>query len=216
MKKIALIVAAGKGERMKKNTPKQFLLLKAIPILMHTINCFSNFNEIILVLSEKNIKRWKNLCVKYNFKTPHKVVVGGETRFHSVKNGLKKLDPNSIVAIHDGVRPMVSKKLIKCLISKVEKDKGVVPVLPIQDSIRKISEEKTISINRAKLFMVQTPQCFLTKSIQKAYKKNWSKELTDDASVFEKEKGNIITLNGERKNIKITTPQDLEIAEKLL
>tara|TARA_B100001540_G_scaffold289579_1_gene285651 strand:- start:1189 stop:1839 length:651 start_codon:yes stop_codon:yes gene_type:complete len=216
MKKIALIVAAGKGERMKKNTPKQFLLLKGIPVLMHTINCFSNFNEIILVLSEKNIERWKNLCVKYNFKKPHKVVFGGKTRFHSVKNGLKKLDPNSIVAIHDGVRPLVSKKLIKCLISKVEKNKGVVPVLPIQDSIRKISKEKTMAINRAKLFMVQTPQCFLTQSIQNAYKKSWSKELTDDASVFEKEEGNIITLTGERKNIKITTPQDLEMAEKLL
>ncbi len=216
MKKIALILAAGKGERMQNNTPKQFLLLRGMPILMHTINSFSNFNKIILVLSRDQLKRWRKLCVKYNFKTTHEIVFGGKTRFHSVKNGLKNLNPNSIVSIHDGVRPLVSKKLIKKLISKVKINEGVIPTISIKDSVRKISKNKTITINREELILVQTPQCFLTSSIKNAYEKKYSKKFTDDASVFEKNKGNIITIKGEQRNIKITNPEDIEIAERLL
>ena len=121
MKKIALIVAGGKGVRMNASIPKQFLLLKNIPVLMHTLKKFSHLDKIFLVLPKTQIEYWKFICSKYNFKTPHITIEGGETRFHSVKKGLEKIDNNVVVAIHDGVRPLISTKLIDNLINKTKK-----------------------------------------------------------------------------------------------
>ena len=143
MKRVALIVAGGKGLRMNSDIPKQFLLLKGTPILMHTLEKFSHLDDIILVLPKKQIEYWRNLCKEYEFSIPHTTVKGGETRFHSVKNGLEKVVNNSIVAIHDGVRPLVSKNLIINLMSKVKEGIGSVPVVPLKNSIRIVEAENS-------------------------------------------------------------------------
>ena len=213
MKKIALIVAGGKGERMNADIPKQFLLLNDLPILMHTLNAFTDFDKRILVLPQSQIENWKTLCGKYNFALKHMLVAGGINRFGSVKNGLRKVDEGSIVAIHDGVRPLISKNLTNKLIAATKKGIGVVPVLPIKDSLRKVNGNNSKAVSRSSLYKVQTPQCFFASTIKDAYKQNFSLFFTDDASVLESNGGKIITILGEGENIKITTKEDLRIAE---
>ena len=215
MKKVALIVAGGKGLRMNPNIPKQFLLLKGTPILMHTLQNFSHLDEIILVLPKYQISFWEKLCTTHNFTIPHTITEGGKTRFHSVRNGLDRVDNNSIVAIHDGVRPLVSKNLINNLISEVKEGVGGIPVVPIKDSIRKVDKEISTHVDRTNLYNVQTPQCFLSSEIKNAYSQEYSEKFTDDASVFESNGGNIKTIIGEEKNLKITTKEDLKIASIL-
>jgi 2-C-methyl-D-erythritol 4-phosphate cytidylyltransferase len=213
MKKNALIVAAGKGKRMNADVPKQFLLLNDFPILMHTLNAFADFDKRILVLPKSQIKNWRILCKDYNFELEHILVDGGINRFSSVKNGLKKVDEESIVAIHDGVRPLISKNLTNKLIATTKKGIGVVPVIPIKDSLRKIEGNKSKAISRSSLYKVQTPQCFFASTIKNAYRQNFSLFFTDDASVLESNGGKIISIIGEEQNIKITTKEDLKIAE---
>ena len=216
MKRIALIVSGGTGTRMNSKIPKQFLLLKGMPVLMQTIKQFSAFDKIILVLGKKQFNLWKELCNKHNFKIMHTLIEGGNSRFQSVKNGLLCVNNNELVAIHDGVRPIISKNLIDKLINKTKKGMCVIPVLPVKDSIRKIDEIKSQQINRSNLYRVQTPQCFISDDIKQAYNQEFSNSFTDDASVFENCKGEIITSDGEEKNIKITTEEDLNIAEKFM
>ena len=216
MEKTALIVAGGSGKRLNEKTPKQFLLIKNKPILMHTIEKFAHLDKIIVVISKNSINKWVNLCKLYNFKINHKLVEGGENRFESVQNGLKYINKTGIILIHDAVRPMISKKLINNLIKKVSNNQGVLPVLPISESIRKINPTKSKSLNRKNYFIVQTPQCFIFENILKAYHQKNEEEFTDDASVFEAIGGKIITIKGERKNIKITYPIDLTLAKSLI
>ena len=216
MRKIALIVAGGKGERMNAATPKQFLLLKGTPILIHTLNQFSHFEEIILVLPSTQFDYWNSLCNTYNFTLKHTLVAGGGSRFHSVKNGLGKVNDKSIVAIHDGVRPLVSTTLINCLISKAKDGMGIIPIIPVKDSIRKVDGENSIHVDRKNLYNVQTPQCFISSNIKKAYAQEFSEHFTDDASVFEANIGKINTILGEEKNLKITTEEELRISEFLI
>ena len=216
MKKVALIVAGGKGERMNVDTPKQFLLLNGIPILMHTLKQFSHFEQIILVLPRFQIEYWQELCYTYNFKQKHTLVAGGVTRFHSVKNGLDRIADNTITAIHDGVRPLVSISLINDLITETKSKIGVIPIVPIKDSIRKIEGENSLPVDRSNLYKIQTPQCFVSTDIKKAYTQDFSDTFTDDASVFEGNGGRIKTILGEEKNIKITTKEDLNIASILI
>ena len=213
MKKNAIIVAGGKGERMNTKTPKQFLLLLGVPILMHTINAFKNFDKIIIVLPSSQIENWNILCKKYSFSIPHTIINGGINRFGSVKNGLNIIDNDSIVVIHDGVRPLISQDLINLLITKTKKDIGVVPIISIKDSLRKVENRKSRTISRDSIYKVQTPQSFYSASIKKAYQQKFSVFFTDDASVFESNGGKIITIPGDEKNIKITTKEDLIIAE---
>ena len=213
MKKIALIVAGGKGERMNADIPKQFLLLNDLPILMHTLNAFTDFDKRILVLPQSQIENWKTLCGEYNFALKHMLVAGGINRFGSVKNGLRKVDEGSIVAIHDGVRPLISKNLTNKLIATTKKGIGVVPVVPVKDSLRKVDGNNSKAVSRSSLYKVQTPQCFFASTIKDAYKQNFSLFFTDDASVLESNGGKIIAILGEWKNIKITTNEDLRIAE---
>ena len=215
MKKVAIIVAGGKGVRIKSEIPKQFLLLNELPILIHTLKQFSHFEEIVLVLPHSQFEFWKELCKTYNFTQQHTLVEGGKTRFHSVKNGLEKVDGNSIVAIHDGVRPLISETLINNLINKTKNGIGVIPIIPVKDSIRKLEGENSIHIDRNILFKVQTPQCFLSSDIKEAYTQEFSETFTDDASVFESNSGEITTILGEEKNLKITTEEDLKIASIL-
>ena len=213
MKKIALIVAGGKGERMNADIPKQFLLLNDLPILMHTLNAFTDFDKRILVLPQSQIENWKTLCGEYNFALKHMLVAGGINRFGSVKNGLRKVDEGSIVAIHDGVRPLISKNLTNKLIATTKKGIGVVPVVPVKDSLRKVDGNNSKAVSRSSLYRVQTPQCFFTSTIKDAYKQKFSLFFTDDASVLESNGGKIIAILGEGENIKITTKEDLRIAE---
>jgi len=213
MQKVALIVAGGKGERMNADIPKQFLLLNGTPILMHTLKQFSHFEEIVLVLPPSQFKYWQELCNTYNFRQQHTLVAGGITRFHSVKNGLDKIADNTIVAIHDGVRPLISTSLINDLVAETKSGIGVIPIVPVKDSIRKVEGENSVHVDRSNLFKVQTPQCFLSTDIKKAYTQDFSDTFTDDASVFEANGGKINTLLGEEKNLKITTQEDLKIAE---
>ena len=215
MKKVALIVAGGKGERMNTSIPKQFLLLNNLPILMHTIKQFSHFEEIVLVLPKSQFDYWNGLCKSNNFTHIHILVEGGETRFHSVKNGLDKIDNTSVVAIHDGVRPLISTALINNLVGETKSGRGVIPIIPVKNSIRKIEGENSVHIDRSNLYKVQTPQCFLSADIKEAYTQDFSGTFTDDASVFEANGGKINTLLGEEKNLKITTQEDLNIAEIL-
>ena len=217
MKKYALILAGGIGKRMKRSIPKQFMLLNKLPILMHTIKKFndadSSFNIILVLPKNKEIaSKWEKLCKKYKFYLNHDIVYGGKTRFHSVKKGLKKIDNNSIVAIHDGVRPLVSKKLINKSINLVNIN-GVIPCVKITESIRKKTKKDSFAINRSDLLAIQTPQCFSTKEIKNAYSQKYSIQFTDDATVFEKYGGKIKLIKGEKENIKITTSFDLKLAE---
>ena len=215
MKKVALIVAGGTGARMKADLPKQFLLLHNLPILMHTLKQFSHFEEIVLVLPPTQFEYWNELCITHNFTLNHTIVEGGDTRFHSVKNGLGKVNGNSVVAIHDGVRPLVSETLINNLVDKTKNGIGVIPVVPVKDSIRKVEGENSVHIDRSNLYKVQTPQCFLSSDIKEAYTQKFSEVFTDDASVFEANGGKINNLLGEEKNLKITTQKDLKIAKIL-
>ena len=216
MQKVALIVAGGKGERMNADIPKQFLLLNGTPILMHTLKQFSHFEEIVLVLPHSQFDYWRELCSNYNFTQKHTLVAGGTTRFYSVKNGLEKIDENSVIAIHDGVRPLVSTKLINSLITKTKNGVGVIPIVPVKDSIRKVEGENSVHIDRSNLYKVQTPQCFVSADIKEAYTQDSSDTFTDDASVFEANGGEITTLLGEEKNLKITTKEDLKVASILI
>ena len=216
MKKVALIVAGGKGERMNTDIPKQFLVLNDLPILMHSLNAFSHLDKIILVLPQTQIENWEELCKQYNFILKHTVVAGGINRFGSVKNGLAKIDEGSIVAIHDGVRPLVSKNLINKLIGATKKGNGIIPIVAVKDSIRKVEGYKSKAVSRSNLYKVQTPQCFFASTLKDAYKQNFSLFFTDDASVLESNGGKIITIIGEEKNLKITTEEDLMLAEALI
>ena len=216
MKKVALIVAGGKGERMNTDIPKQFLVLNDLPILMHSLNAFSHLDKIILVLPQAQIENWEELCKQYNFILKHTVVAGGINRFGSVKNGLAKIDEGSIVAIHDGVRPLVSKNLINKLIGATKKGNGIIPIVAVKDSIRKVEGYKSKAVSRSNLYKVQTPQCFFASTLKDAYKQNFSLFFTDDASVLESNGGKIITIIGEERNLKITTKEDLVLAEALI
>ena len=216
MQKVALIVAGGKGERMNTDIPKQFLLLNGTPILIHTLKQFSHFEEIVLVLPYSQFEYWRELCSTYNFTQKHVLVAGGTSRFYSVKNGLEKIDENSVIAIHDGVRPLISTKLIDSLITKTKNGVGIIPIVPVKDSIRKVEGAKSVHIDRSNLYKVQTPQCFLSADIKKAYTQDFSDTFTDDASVFEANGGKITTLLGEEKNLKITTKEDLKVASILI
>ena len=216
MKKVALIVAGGKGERMNTDIPKQFLVMNDLPILMHSLNAFSHLDKIILVLPRTQIENWEELCKQYNFILKHTVVAGGINRFGSVKNGLAKIDEGSIVAIHDGVRPLVSKNLIDRLIGATKKGNGIIPIVAVKDSIRKVEGYKSKAVSRSNLYKVQTPQCFFASTLKDAYKQNFSLFFTDDASVLESNGGKIIAIIGEERNLKITTEEDLRLAEALI
>jgi 2-C-methyl-D-erythritol 4-phosphate cytidylyltransferase len=220
MKKYALIVAGGKGLRMGADLPKQFMELAGLPVLMHTLNAFAPIEDIklILVLPQAHFSFWEELCQKHHFILEHKVVVGGITRFHSVKNGLTAIeDQNSLVAIHDGVRPLIAKKVIEDSYQMAEEKGNAIVVVSLKDSLRKQELLSNHSVNRANYYLVQTPQTFQTHLINDAYKNaSGDDNFTDDASVLESNGIAINMLAGDYKNLKITTPEDIVIAEALL
>jgi len=219
MKKFVVIVAGGSGSRMRTEIPKQFLELCGKPVLMHTLQAFYDFDSqssLILVLPELQQNFWKDLCRKHSFKLPHSIVSGGETRFLSVQNGLKLLDDDGIVFIHDGVRPLVSKSTLQKCYETALLSGNAIPVLPVTESLRKTEGHSTVSVDRSQFFSVQTPQTFRTEQILQAFKQPFDPAFTDDASVAEKAGYAIHLVEGNPENIKITQPTDLIIAESFL
>ena len=219
MNKFALIVAGGLGHRFKGNIPKQFMLLNNLPILMHTLNTFIKFDNeinIILVLPKDQTIRWNELCKKYEFKIKHKVVIGGKTRFESVKCGLKEIKTKGLVAIHDGVRPLVSNDTINNCFKTAKTLGNAIPVIKSVDSIREIGFTECFPLKRENLRLVQTPQVFTIDSLKKAYKQKYTSSFTDDASVIESMGEKINMVEGNKENIKITTKTDLIIAQALI
>lgn len=216
MRAYAIIVAGGKGLRMGGDVPKQFLPINGKPILMHTIEAFRKALdgiEIILVLPANQHEYWQKLCKDYNFCSPELIAKGGETRFHSVKNGLALLpdDEDAVVGIHDGVRPFVSKETIQRCYAAAAGGRAVTPVVPVVETIRQILPDgKSITRPRDEYRLVQTPQTFPLVMLKKAYEQSYSETFTDDASVVEAMGEEILMVEGNRENIKITTPSDLK------
>ena len=218
MNKSVIIVAAGAGSRMNASVPKQFIELDGKPILMHTILRFHEYDPgmtIILVLSENEIKTWNNLLKKHSFTIKHTIVKGGEKRFDSVKNGLSAITEKCVVAIHDGVRPFCTLALIKRCFDEAEKNSNAIPAIPIFETIRNVEGERNFIVNRDNFRIIQTPQCFDSYLLIKAYQNNRTENFTDDASVFESDGNKINIVEGEKNNIKITIQEDLIIASAL-
>lgn len=216
MKYYAIIVGGGAGMRMQSELPKQFMLLNGRPILMHTIEAFYNSElqpEVILVLNVDYHQYWEQLCKQYKFAIPHQLVKGGLQRFHSVKNGLKLIKANSLVAIHDAVRPLVSNLLITEAYRQAEVSGNAVSAIKCSDSVRQVTADGSILLNRDEVYLVQTPQTFKIELLNKAYKQEYRNEFTDDASVVERSGAEINLIEGNTKNIKITFPEDLLLAE---
>ena len=219
MDKYALIVAGGKGLRMGKELPKQFLLLAGKPILMHTLEQFYHYNvamKLVLVLPLDHQDYWKELCETYQFTVPHQIATGGETRFHSVRNGLQWVTTKGIVAIHDGVRPFVSQQVIARCFEQAELSGSAIPVLPMIESVREYVGDGSISVDRTHYCSVQTPQVFDSVQLLKAYELPFSPQFTDDASVLEAAGYSLTLVEGNRENCKITTPFDLLVGDCLL
>lgn len=218
MKEYVIVVAGGKGLRMGSAVPKQFLELGGKAIILHTLEKFKEAlpqAELLLVLPKNELERWKETSKGTEFEHL-KVAFGGKTRFDSVKSGLSEIKETGVVAIHDAVRPFVSIETIKEAIEVAKETGAAIPVVKLKDSIRKVSEEKSHSVNREEYRIVQTPQCFQTRIILDAYQQDYDSSFTDDASVAEKNNVTIQLVNGNNENIKITTLEDLKTGEAFL
>lgn len=218
--KYVIIVAGGKGERMKSSVPKQYLEISGRPLMMYTLAVFAETYadlQIVVVLPPLQIHIWKELCHRHNFEIPHQIAEGGPTRFHSVKSGLQKVpETGALIAIHDAVRPLVSKDVIRQCFDDAGFYGNAIPVIPLSESLRERNGSTNRPARRESFVLVQTPQCFRSELIKHAYLQNYREEFTDDASVLESDGHQIHLVNGNPENIKITTPVDLAIAEALL
>lgn len=215
----ALVVAGGKGTRFKSEVPKQFLALNGRPVILHTLDAFFRYSEtirVILVLPGKDMDTWKSLVDRYSFSKPVHVQPGGDTRFQSVKNGLECVTGDGLVAIHDGVRPLVSSDIIAASFRLAAVHQSAVAAVRLKESIRITDQNTTRAVDRSRFRLIQTPQTFRVNLIKEAYQMKEDPSLTDDASVAE-HAGHVISLfEGSYDNIKITTPEDLTVAEALL
>ena len=219
MQLYVVIVAGGTGKRMGAEVPKQFLELAGRPVLMHTIERFKAFNEgieIITVLPEDQLRHWLELQEIHSFNIPQTLVKGGSARFYSVRNGLKFVNTPGLVAIHDGVRPFVSLDTIRRCFETAEEKGNAIPVVPATESLRFVTEEGNHPINRLQVRQIQTPQVFNAELLKKAYGQCYKPEFTDDATVLESYGEKINLVEGNRENIKITTPEDLLISQAFL
>jgi 2-C-methyl-D-erythritol 4-phosphate cytidylyltransferase len=219
MKKIALIVAAGNGSRMKNDIPKQFLFLKNKPILYYSINSFLDAYddvEIILVLPEEHIGKGQEIVDGYFDATKIKITAGGRTRFHSVKNGLALVKDEAIIFVHDGVRCLLTKDLIKKCYEAALELGNAIPAVDCSDSVRMLTSNGNKIIDRKKIKLIQTPQTFHSKILLPAYAIDYKEQFTDEATVVEAFGLKVNLIEGEIDNIKITTPQDLILADLIL
>ena len=221
MKKAAILVAGGKGMRMGTSLPKQYLPLAGKPVLMHTLERFFQADpslHLILVLPKEDFEYWNNLCASHAFVLPHQLVAGGASRFQSVKNGLMAIPfQEGLVAIHDGVRPFVSEKVIQNSFELAAEKGSAIPVVALKDSLRKVETSGESSFqDRAHFRLVQTPQTFQLKPLLKAFAVEELAIFTDDATVYEHQGWKISLIEGNPENIKLTTPEDLAFAEYLV
>jgi len=216
----AIIVAGGSGTRMQATLPKQFLLLNGLPILMHTMQAFNDAEakpQLILVLHADYHELWLHLCAKYNFTLSHQLIKGGESRFHSVRNGLQLIEhPNALIAIHDAVRPLTAAPIIDESYIFAAEHGNAITAVKSRDSIRQIQGDHSVSLLRNDIYLVQTPQTFQWKVLKKAYDQAYDLKFTDDASVVESAGFKIHLIEGSYENIKITFPEDIAIAEAIL
>lgn len=219
MKKFAVIVAGGKGTRMNNDIPKQFLLLKNKPVLYYTIKAFLDALEnieIILVLPEEHISKGREIIDGYFKASRIRITAGGRTRFHSVQKGLELINEDSIIFVHDGVRCLVTGDLIRKCYETALAEGNAIPALECGDSVRLLTANGNKIIDRNKVKLIQTPQTFHSKILIPAYRIDYKDKFTDEASVVEAFGLSINLIEGDRNNIKITTPFDLRIAEMLL
>lgn len=219
MENFVILVAAGMGKRMGMNTPKQFIILENKPVIVYAIDRFVKALpniKIILVLPADLIPQWHELARRYQLKAPVKIVSGGKERFHSVKNGIAHLPEKGLVAIHDGVRPCVSCKLIQQSFSLAEIHGNAIPAVIPRETVREVRGEENQNINRKNLRLIQTPQTFSIELIRKAYKQEYREAFTDDASVLESLGEKIVLFTGDFENIKITHLSDIELAKAIL
>ncbi len=216
-----IIVAGGKGLRMGSDIPKQFLLIGGKPVLMRTLERFRAYSsalQIILVLPEAQQDYWRKLCEEYHFDVEYNLANGGQTRFHSVQNGLALVpdDAEGVVGVHDGVRPFPSIEVIRNCYETARTAKAVIPVIPVVETVRHLEGDKSVTVPRGDYRLVQTPQTFDIQLLKAANRQPYNDGFTDDASVVESYGHAITLVEGNRENIKITTPYDLKIAEVLI
>ncbi len=216
-----IIVAGGKGLRMGSDIPKQFLPIGGRPVLMRTIERFREYSptlQIILVLPKAQQDYWQELCQEYHFNVEYQLADGGETRFHSVQHGLTLIpdDAEGVVGVHDGVRPFPSIDVIRNCYETAREKKAVIPVIPVVETVRHLQGEVSVTVPRNDYRLVQTPQCFDIQLLKAANRQPYNDGFTDDASVVEAFGFDITLVEGNRENIKITTPYDLKIAEVLV
>ena len=223
-KKYLVVTAGGSGSRMGADVPKQFLPLQGKAILQRTMERFLEACpgiRILTVLPRDHFGTWKAYCAAHNFNVPQTLVAGGITRFHSVRNALVKIPDGALVAVHDGVRPFVSKELIERMFSRMEVCRALIPVLPVTDTLKVLDRDRETGflrsagerLDRSRVFGAQTPQIFRSEDLKAAYAEAYDPLFTDDASVAENIKIPLSFIEGERFNIKITTPEDLVLAE---
>lgn len=213
-----VIVAGGKGLRMGADVPKQFLLVGGIPVLMRTIKRFYDYDNhlhIILVLPHSQQQYWQALCSQYDFHIPYLLADGGDTRFASVRNGLSLIpdETDGVVAVHDGVRPFVSSEVIRRCFEQASVSGAVIPVVRVVETLRQVGGS---TVSRDDYRLVQTPQTFDIRRLKQAYRQPYQDGFTDDASVVESDGMTVTLVDGNRENIKITTPFDLLVAEALV
>ena len=216
-----IIVAGGKGLRMGSDIPKQFLPIGGKPVLMRTLERFRQYSpslQIILVLPKAQQDYWQKLCKEYAFDIDYQLADGGETRFHSVQNGLAKIPDNAqgVVGVHDGVRPFPSIDVIRNCYETAREKKAVIPVIPVVETVRHLKGDTSVTVPRNDYRLVQTPQTFDIQLLKAANRQPYNDGFTDDASVVEAFGFDITLVEGNRENIKITTPYDLKIAEVLI
>ena len=209
-----IIVAGGKGLRMGADIPKQFLPIDGKPILMHTIERFHTYDptmQIVVVLPAAQIDYWRTLCRQHAFTTPYDIAEGGETRFHSVGNGLQLVTPDRrLIGVHDGVRPHVSADVIARCYQTAAHSGAAIPVVDVFETLRHVHpDSSSTTVPRSDYRLVQTPQVFDAQLLRRAYGQPFSPQFTDDASVVEALGHTITLVEGNRENIKITTPNDL-------
>ena len=224
MRTITIIVAGGSGTRFGAQLPKQFLELAAKPILMRTIEAFGeNRNgsfDVIITLPTGQMELWRALCERHGFVVPHRVVAGGETRWHSVKNALDSIGDIAdvdVIAVHDGVRPLATANLINRVLDAARRDGAAIPVVPLNDSVRQLDGDGgSHALDRSSLRAVQTPQAFDARLLIEAYRQPFDPTFTDDASVVERYGHQVTLVEGDPQNLKITRPMDLALAEYLL
>jgi len=221
MKNYVIIVAGGKGLRMGSDIPKQFLPVGGKPVLMRTLERFREYSptlQIILVLPKAQQDYWQQLCRDYHFAVEYLLADGGETRFHSVQHGLALIpdDAEGVVGVHDGVRPFPSIEVIRRCYETAREQKAVIPVIPVVETVRQLEGATSFTVPRDDYRLVQTPQCFDIQLLKAANRQPYNDGFTDDASVVEAYGHPITLVEGNRENIKITTPYDITVAEAII